>query len=171
MMNILITGKRHIGKSTLRQHIIETLQLDCVGFQTIQNENVGIGWTYQFVDIKTKERQPISFYDGLKIQGIPETFSTLGVQCLKNALYASEDYVLMDELGRFERHNQDFIACVHDLLSSSKTVLAVIKDEPIPYLNEIKKRTDCCLYDLNTISFEEAFQAIIFQLQKEGRMK
>ena len=39
----------------------------------------------------------------------------------------------MDELGRFERHNQDFIACVHDLLSSSKTVLAVIKDEPIPY--------------------------------------
>ena len=77
----------------------------------------------------------------------------------------------MDALGRFERHNQDFIACVHDLLSSSKTVLAVIKDEPIPYLNEIKQRTDCCLYDLNTISFEEAFQAIIFQLQKEGRMK
>ena len=50
MMNILITGKRQIGKSTLRQHIIETLQLDCVGFQTIQNEDVGIGWTYQFVD-------------------------------------------------------------------------------------------------------------------------
>ena len=45
------------------------------------------------------------------------------------------------------------------------------QDEPIPYLNEIKQRTDCCLYDLNTISFEEAFQAIIFQLQKEGRMK
>ena len=63
----------------------------------------GIGWTYQFVDIKTKERQPISFYDGFKIQGIPETFSTLGVQCLKNALYAVS-YTHLDVYKRQHVH-------------------------------------------------------------------
>lgn len=167
--HILITGKRGSGKSTLLNQIIETLHFDYVGYRTEVYQNVKIGSTYQLVDVKTKESLPISYYDGLCIQGIPQTFSTLGVKCLTNALKAPEDYVILDELGRFERHNQDFIDCVNALLSSQKTVLAILKDEPIAYLEDIKKRKDCLLYDLNKQSYEDVFQAIILELKKEGR--
>ena len=57
---------------------------------------------------------------------------------------------------------------VYDLLDSEKWVIAVLKNEPISYLLQMKQREDCQLYDLNTLSFEQAEQMIISEIKMKG---
>ncbi len=166
--NILITGNRQVGKSTLLNHILTECQKEYVGYRTLPHIAVSIGYTYVMQDITTQETMPISFYDGKKMIGIDDTFSDLGVRCLKHALVCSSEIVVLDELGRFEQNNQAFIQAVHDLLDSEKWVFAIIKNEPIAYLEQIKQRKDCQLYDLNILSFKEAKQMIISKIHMKG---
>lgn len=172
MRNILITGQKQIGKSSLLTDILDTLQCDYTGYRTYLYENVEIGRTYYLEDVCSHERGMISCFDGQGIKGVPETFSDLGVRCLKNALLSSCQVVILDELGRFEQYNLDFIDCVEELLKSPHIVLAVLKDEPIPYIEKIKQRQDILLLDLNQISYEQAKQRIISEFYTyEGREK
>ena len=77
--NILITGNRQVGKSTLLNHILTECQKEYVGYRTLPHIVVSIGYTYVMQDITTQETMPISFYDGKKMIGIDDTFSDLGV--------------------------------------------------------------------------------------------
>ena len=116
---------------------------------------------YDFIN---KTSIPISKYVDNKIVGISESFSTFGKKCLKNALDSNYSLVIMDELGRFERTSHDFLYYVDEILNSDKIVIAVIKAEKIDYLEKIKNRKDCYLYDLDEVSFEKAYQEVIFRL-------
>ena len=109
MKNIFITGDRQIGKSTLISHILSECQKEYVGYRTLPDQKVSMGYTYVMQDMTTQETMPISFYNGKRMMGIPETFSDLGVRCLKHALKSSCEIVVLDELGRFEQENLDFI--------------------------------------------------------------
>lgn len=170
MKNILITGEKQIGKSTLVHEIIDAFHFDYAGYKTYPYEDVGIGHTYFLEDMLSHEKAMISYFDGQGIKGIPETFSDLGVRCLKNALICPYHVVVLDELGRFEKNNLDFIQCVENLLESHHFILAVLKDEPIPYIDKIKQRQDCLLLDLNQMSYEQAKQRIISEFYTyEGR--
>lgn len=164
--NFLITGDRQKGKSTLVSKIINESGLTHSGFKTIPYETFDFGCTYAMYDLNSKKQMPISYYDGKRVRGITTTFSNLGLECLKESLNSEALIVVMDELGRFERNNDDFITAVNELLDSDKIVIAVLKAEPIAYLDKIKLRNDCFLYDLNQIAFNKAYDEIIFALKK-----
>lgn len=170
MRNILISGQKQTGKSTLLTDILEMINCEYVGYRTYPYEDVEIGKTYYLEDISSLERQMISYFDGSGIKGIPETFTDLGVRCLKNALESDCCVVVLDELGRFEQNSIEFIRYVNQLLDSHHIVFAVLKDEPIPYIEKIKTRQDCLLIDLNQISYNQAKQRIISEFYTyEGR--
>ena len=161
--NILITGRKNAGKSTLVKRVINQYN-NYAGFKTIPLKRHGLISTYQMYDFINKTSIPISKYVDNKIIGIPEKFSTFGKECLKKALSSNYPLIIMDELGRFERTSYDFLYYVDKVLNSDKVVIAVIKAEKIDYLEKIKSRKDCYLYDLVTISFEKAYQEIISRL-------
>lgn len=163
--NIFITGDRKIGKTMLVLNILNQINVLYDGFITKPDMEYEIGSTYIMEDIFTKKSAPISRYVNGMIQGVPETFSNLGVHCLNRCLKSSSEIVVMDELGRFERECQDFINSVLTLLDSNKVIIAVLKAEPIAYLDQIKKRNDCDIYDLNQISYLEAYEGIISKLK------
>ena len=167
-MNIFITGQRNKGKSTLVKEIVEFFQWDIAGYQTIPYQNHGIGWSYCMQNIMTQEQMPISCFCHGHMQGLSETFDTFGVECLKMAIQ-SQRVVVMDEIGRFERHSIQFLSMIHTLLDSSCLVLAVLKAEPIDYIESMKKRTDSLVVDLDQISYHEAKHKIISVLEREER--
>lgn len=163
--NIFITGDRQHGKSTLVLDILAGICVDYDGFMTKPDKKYKIGTTYIMEDIITKETTPISKYDNGLIKGIPAAFSNLGIRCLDMCIHSSSKLVIMDELGRFEKNNWDFIERVITLLESNKIVIAVLKAEPIEYLDKIKARKDCIIYDLNQISYQKAYEDIISKLK------
>ncbi len=162
--NILITGSKNTGKSTLVQKILQQFSASYAGFQTIPFEIFEAGPTYLMRDLITKKQTPISKCVGKRIVGIPITFSTFGKRCLENSITSKHLFVVMDELGRFERTSYDFIDMVNKVLSSEKIVIAVLKAESIDYLSLIKDRPDCYLYNLDDSLFDEVYQDIISKL-------
>jgi len=156
IQNILITGQKQSGKSTLVKDILNTVSYSYAGFLTLPFQEYDIGKSYVMKDLLTFKQQPISYYDGKQMQGIPETFSSFGVRCLKHAIESDAEIIVMDELGRFEKNCFGFLKSVNDVLNEDRYVLAVLKAEPIAYLEKMKLRDDCLLIDLDVMSYHES---------------
>lgn len=167
--NILITGQKKIGKTTLVNHLLKEVDCQVVGFVTEPDKHFDIGNTYAMKDLLSRKKKAISYYDGERMRGIPDTFLGFGVNCLENALNHHQGLIIMDELGRFEKECQSFIQMVDKVLDADVFVLAVLKKEPIDYLEKIKHREDCILLDLDVISFEEAKRQSLKILKKRRK--
>ena len=163
--NILITGRRNSGKTTLLWEVIKEYDLAVCGYQTLARRQYDCGWTYVMSDLISKKQACISACVNGQIQGLEKTFAGFGVKCLKDALKCEKQVVLLDELGRFEKNCHEFINCVLDLLDSQKIIFAVLKKEPIPYLEQIQKRQDVILFDLDKQDYHEIKQQLVSYLQ------
>ena len=98
--NILITGSKNTGKSTLVQKILQQFSTSYAGFQTIPFEIFEAGPTYLMRDLITKKQMPISKCVGKRIVGIPITFSTFGkiIVSLLDAQAANESAIMNDKV-------------------------------------------------------------------------
>ena len=168
-MNILITGKKQSGKSTLARNIIEKFKFSIGGYVTlplIENCNI-VG--YEMVKLPDKEnRQTIITIDSDgKGQPNPSVFLTFGKDCVMDSLCCDYDFLLFDEIGRIERNTSVFISAINKALDSDENVLAVLKKEDIPFINEIKKRKDVKLWDIDLIDREKAFFEIVEYIERE----
>lgn len=157
MNNILLTGSINIGKSTIISQVVKKLALkgkSCAGFYTlprvINGKLVGfyiepILWENPLLPIESR-----MIARNVVPQWIADTrtFEDIGKEVLEYALSSVADLVVMDELGFFESDAIGFQAKVMELLDSEKTVLGVIKPLNLPFLNNIRKRDDVCLYEV-----------------------
>ncbi len=168
-MNIVITGKRNSGKTTLVNDVISTLGFKTSGYRTIPYQKYDIGWSYAMESLVTFQKEAISYCDGIGMKGITETFETFGVKCLKQS-FQGDDIIVLDEIGRFERHSYTFLSMIDEILRSSKFVLAVVKAEPIDYLEDIKSKQADLLIDLDQISYDYAKELILSKLKSEGSL-
>lgn len=171
--NFLITGQRNSGKTTLVNELLEMYHIDPAGYRTVPSKRYHSLTAYAMTDLLTGEQKDISKVVCGRIQGIEKTFSVFGVNCLKDALKSSKKTVVLDELGRFEKNCHIFLQCVNELLDSEKIILAVLKKESIPYLEQIKKRRDVLIFDLDTQDYYDVKKQLIQHLQLlwEGETK
>jgi len=171
--NFLITGARGAGKSTLVRRIEQAIHLPCAGFRTLPQEHYDCGNTYNLTDLTTGETAPISTWDGQAFRPVEATFLDLGVRCLNEARTGSSPLLILDELGRFERRCTPFLRSVETVLDSDKTVLAVLKKEPIDFIDRIRARADCCVFDLDLLCrdaiFPELAALVSFSVEKSAK--
>ncbi|MDO4270595.1 MAG: nucleoside-triphosphatase [Eubacteriales bacterium] len=149
--NILITGARGAGKSTLADWLIGRLGRPCAGYRTVRDEITPAGPLYRMTDLLTGESAPISRLAGGGIRGVPETFDGFGAACVRAALGSDAPVLLFDEIGRFEQSSPAFLEAVTAALDSEKTVIAVLKKEEMPHIARFRARRDGLLLDLDEI--------------------
>ncbi len=155
--NFLITGKRQIGKSSLIKQVCKENSLDICGFVTLANyDNNGTrtGFYYHallpvFLCEDLLNDLPIM----VETTPVFATFDTLGIPTLERILLCDKKVVVLDEIGRIEKNNEAYIALLNKILDSNKFVLGVLKKEDIPFINEIKKRNDVYIYDLDVLDY------------------
>lgn len=150
--NILITGRKGCGKSTLARYLLSGFGQKPAGFCCIQTGTCPAGPLFSMEAQPGKKSLPISREENGRIVPVPETFETFGVSLLKSAVSGPEPIILMDEIGRFEKGCPQFLAQIDAVLDSGKTVIAVIKKEPLDHLLRLCRRPDVFLLDLDEIS-------------------
>lgn len=166
-----ITGRPGSGKSTLLRRLVASLAWQSAGFTTlpyyIEGERRGF-YLHSLLELPNSlNNLPISVVQtpGHSV-GVGESFRSLGMACLRQALVSSSDGLVLDEIGRFEQNEADFLDTLQTVFSQyPKPILAVLKAEEIPFLQELKKRPDFIHIDLDQIDREEAFHLMLAHLQ------
>ena len=165
--NILITGAKNSGKSTLANWFLDLLDCKYAGFRTVQAFETDAGPLYEMEDILSGQKQLISAYVNERIRGIESAFEEFGVLLLENALQSDAPVILTDEIGRFERHCTRFLEQVQKIADSEKLGILLLKKEDLPHIQKMKEREDSLLIDLDEISREEARELLKHILAKK----
>jgi nucleoside-triphosphatase len=172
--NILITGDKYTGKSTIVKRILDKLNLKPGGFVVGRTGELDKWLSFYLADpldyyYHWQGKSSATFKKKCQIfaqredpsqnwEVYPEVFNKKGVQFLETG-YNFRDIVIMDELGRFERKAYDFQDKVIEIMGSDKPVLAVIKDEHNDFLDRIRDRDDI-IYRVKKKNHEEIFENI-----------
>ena len=155
MKNLFLTGKRHVGKTTLIREVISSWKGPVGGFMVERRRYPDGAFAFDIVDIMTFERASIaSSYDGNCWLAQPGGFDSVGVRSIVGAL-ANATLIVMDELGFFELEAKRFQEAVFDALSGKVPVLGVLKADLNPFISAVKERPDVLLIEVTRANREE----------------
>ncbi|HKM34553.1 MAG TPA: NTP transferase domain-containing protein [Lachnospiraceae bacterium] len=162
--HLFITGSRLCGKSTLLGDLLTLLDLpDGQKPQGIITQ-LTPGSHVTLTNCQTGESAVIGRYvpeekhtgnledslpDGCQMEPVREGFLTLGMDTLYKALQSDCPWFIIDEIGYLESNCEAFLDTLRELLEK-KQVIAVIRKQELPFLNELRSREDAFVYDLET---------------------
>lgn len=147
-INILITGKPGIGKTTVIKKFIEKFGKSVGGFYTeeIRERGKRVGFRIKSISgdegllshIGIKSNCNVGKY-GVNVNDIDK----VGVKAIDDALEKCEiNFVVIDEIAKMELFSKNFKNAVLSALNSSKITVSVIQDKNIDFLNSIRERND-----------------------------
>ena len=164
--HIFLTGEKQVGKSTLWRKVLERSGISPGGFQTLEYLVNGCFRGYRLHGLgRVPERfgndVPISVFLRRKLHlPVTESFNIFGTALLRLAL---EDggFILMDELGIFERDAADFRQAVADCLNGDCHVLGVLQKADDPFLEAILKRPDVLVFTVTKENRDELVEPLL----------
>lgn len=151
-MNVLLTGRPGIGKTTLIKRLIEASSLSKGGFYTgeIREKGQRVGFSLTTLDgketllahVKTKSPYRVGRY-GVDI----DAFEAIGVESIRKAI-SDNELIIIDEIGRMELFSKKFREIVLQALKTGR-VVATIKKGRGYFIDEIKSRKDVKVIEMN----------------------
>ncbi len=151
-VNVLLTGRPGIGKTTLIKRLIEASSLSKGGFYTeeVREKGQRVGFSLITLDgkrsllahLKTKSPYRVGRY-GLDI----DTFEAIGVESIRKAI-STNDIIIIDEIGRMELFSRKFREVVLQALKTGR-VVATIKKGRGDFIDKIKSRKDVRVLEVN----------------------
>lgn len=148
-MNYILTGARHIGKSTVLNNTVRALGLRIGGFRTVLwtdgESRDRVLFMYRAdgqLEIDTAHR--VAVFSGGQWQALPDRFDTLGRQFLWEAA-GTADLIVMDELGWLEKDAEEFRQAVFRALDLPVPVLGVVREGFPGWTDGIAGRGDVCV--------------------------
>lgn len=151
-VNVLLTGRPGIGKTTLIKRLIETSSLSKGGFYTeeVREKGQRVGFSLITLDgkrsllahLKTKSPYRVGRY-GVDI----DTFEAIGVESIRKAI-STNDIIIIDEIGRMELFSRKFREVVLQALKTGR-VVATIKKGRGDFIDKIKSRKDVRVLEVN----------------------
>ena len=77
-----------------------------------------------------------------------DVLCTFGIPALRRCLQSESDWISIDEIGFLEETCEPFKDAIRDLFEQ-KRVVAVVRQQDLPFLNELRSRSDVFLLDLD----------------------
>jgi len=151
-VNVLLTGRPGIGKTTLIKRLVEASSLSKGGFYTeeVREQGQRVGFSLTTLDgkksllahLKIKSSYRVGRY-GVDI----DTFEAIGVESIRKAISTNE-LIIIDEIGRMELFSRKFSEVVLQALKTGR-VVATIKKGRGRFIDEIKSRKDARVLEVN----------------------
>lgn len=164
-MNILITGRPGIGKTTLIKQIFQKVGKRAGGFYTeeIRKEDQRIGFRIKTLDGKTGILSGIDIDSPYRVGryrvNLPD-LEKVALVAIEDALESSE-IIIIDEIGPMELFSQRFKDLVLKSLDSSNHVIATIKSKGKRFIDKVKSRSDVMIFNLNSSNREDILRRIL----------
>lgn len=162
--HLILTGERGSGKTTLLKNLLalygkefcKSAALcpnDLPGFTTYAvRSNTSGNASYKtmpscirLTDHTTGNETVIGIPKNGSMQPVADGFLSVGIDAVSHALHASEDFVCIDEIGFLEESCPQFTDALWTLFEK-KRVLAVLRDQKLPFLEKLKNRPDVLVF-------------------------
>lgn len=148
MNNIMLTGERQIGKSTMINFLLDDFHGEVCGFKTLPDNGLHYLSDINSENILAENQYICRKSEGGTLEGIASVFDDSGAGILDNCLKKRPDLIIMDELGIFESKAFIFQEKVLECLNSDIPVLGVLKAKSSPFLDLIRKRDDVTIFTM-----------------------
>jgi nucleoside-triphosphatase len=145
-VNILITGRPGVGKTTLIKKFIEKSSVPCRGFYTEEMREGGrrtgfllrtlSGTETVLASVSTRSVHKVGKY-GVDL----EAFERVGLLPLREALNEGGELIIIDEIGKMELFSPAFREIVERAMDTGR-VIATIKSGGNDFVGKIKQRKD-----------------------------
>ena len=141
-MHIFLTGELQVGKSTALRKFLSMPGITADGFITFFDtpENPERGGSLLLATFDTeygiRKSRRVAFVSEEKLEIYSEVFDTFGADVLASA--GQRSFIVMDELGVFEKNSPLFLAEVMRRIDGSIPVVGVIKMKQTAFLDAVR---------------------------------
>lgn len=155
-LNILITGKPGVGKTTVLKKIINSLEeygysIGGIICPEIKEDGIRVG--FSIIDLASERKGILSHIKCMgpkvgKYKVNLKDLNEIGVSAIRNSLKES-DYIMIDEIAPMELHSKGFQNVVEEALNCEKPLLAVIhRRSNHSLILKIKNRKDVLILEV-----------------------
>ncbi len=172
-LNLLITGRPGVGKTTLVMNLVERLygSLRLAGFTTAEVRSPsGARTGFQILTIQGNQAElaRLGFRSSVHVgrYGVNlEAFERLALPELERR---DADLIVIDEIGKMECASDGFCRAMKGLLDSPVSVLATLGIARHPFLQAVRKRLDVELVTLTERNRNTLVPELCSRLQRVG---
>jgi nucleoside-triphosphatase len=170
-LNLLVTGKPGVGKTTLIERVVEKLRgsLRLAGFTTTEvrsPEGERLGFDIVTVEGKRSELARVGFRSALRVGRYGVNLEAFERLALPELARRDVDLIVIDEIGKMECASGRFRRAVEDALDAPVNVLATIGISRLPFFQALKDRPDVEVVTL-TVRYRDALvEDLLLRLRK-----
>lgn len=174
-MNLLISGRPRVGKTTACRMIMDRLDREIRGFVTedILHEGDRVGFMVEFDNGSSRVLSHVDFDD----EDAPtvgkytvdlETMDWVNAT-IENWSADSSDLFIVDEIGKMELKSEGFAEEVEKLLDSETDLLATIPQKGPDFVKTLRDRDDVETFNMTEDNREQVLTDVVKRLDVQPR--
>jgi nucleoside-triphosphatase len=151
--NVLITGKPRIGKTTAIKKVVDHLNSSSTaGFwsREIREEGRRVGFAIETLSGKIGTLAHVDLKRGPKVSKYRVNIKDIDSIVIPELMIARESgqIIIIDEIAKMELFSGNFADEVRRCMDT-KRVIGTIQKRRLPFLDEVRSRSDVKLFELN----------------------
>ena len=170
-LNLLVTGKPRVGKTTLVERVMEHLRgsLRLAGFTTTEVRGAGgdrLGFDIVTVEGQQSELARVGLPSRVRVGRYGVNLEAFERLALPELAHRDVDLIVIDEIGKMECASGRFRRAVEDALDAPVNILATLGISRLPFFQAVRNRPDVELVTLTEHNRDALVAELSTRLQR-----